>query len=98
MTLTILFLISNMISFDFVINNKITKSFRKSDNSMYGFLNYDKDYLSKNDLQTGLFRSVIFFISRKERYYLFAPAKSISYHYFNEMFHFNKKAFKYLVL
>ena len=83
-------LISNMISFDFVINNKITKSFRKSDNSMYGFLNYDKDYLSKNDLQTGLFRSVIF--SYPERKILsFCPAKSISYHYFNEMFPFLTK-------
>ena len=62
-------------------NNKITKSFRKSDNSMYGFLNYDKDYLSKNDLQTGLFRSVIF--SYPERKVLsFCPAKSISYQYF----------------
>lgn len=78
-------LISNMISFDYVINNKITKSFRKSDNSMYGFLNYDKDYLSKNDLQTGLFRSVIF--SYPERKVLsFCPAKSISYQYFKEVF------------
>ncbi len=78
-------LISNMISFDYVINNKITKSFRKSDNNMYGFLNYDKDYLSINDLQTGLFRSVIF--SYPERKILsFCPAKSISYIYFKEMF------------
>lgn len=78
-------LISNMISFDHIINNKISKTFRKSDNIMYGFLNYDKDYLSKDDMQTGLFRSVIF--SYPERKVIsFCPAKSISYQYFKEIF------------
>ena len=62
-------LISNMVSFDHVINNKITKSFQKSENIMYGFLNYDKNYLSMNDLQTGVFKSVIFSINIRWRYY-----------------------------
>ena len=78
-------LISNMISFDHVINNKITKSFQKSENIMYGFLNYDNDYLSIDDLQTGVFKSVLF--SYPQRTVLsFCPAKSISYHYFREIF------------
>ena len=78
-------LISNMISFDHVINNKITKSFQKSENIMYGFLNYDNDYLSVDDLQTGVFKSVLF--SYPQRTVLsFCPAKSISYHYFREIF------------
>jgi hypothetical protein len=78
-------LISNMVSFDHVINNKITKSFQKSENIMYGFLNYDKNYLSMNDLQTGVFKSVIF--SYPQRKILsFCPAKSISYQYFREIF------------
>ena len=62
-------MISNMISFDHIINNKISKVFRKYGNNMYGFLNYDKDYLSLNDTQTGLYRSIIF--SYPERKVLF---------------------------
>tara|TARA_B100000424_G_scaffold104122_1_gene78414 strand:- start:8201 stop:9370 length:1170 start_codon:yes stop_codon:yes gene_type:complete len=78
-------MISNMISFDHIINNKISKVFRKYGNNMYGFLNYDKDYLSLNDTQTGLYRSIIF--SYPERKVLsFCPSKSITYSYFKILF------------
>ena len=42
-------MISNMISFDHIINKKISIVFRKYGNNMYGFLNYDEDYLSLNE-------------------------------------------------
>tara|TARA_Y100000816_G_scaffold172550_1_gene124025 strand:- start:3885 stop:5042 length:1158 start_codon:yes stop_codon:yes gene_type:complete len=78
-------MISNMISFDHIINNKIFKVFRKYCNNMYGFLNYDENYLSLNDTQTGLYRSIIF--SYPERKILsFCPSKSISYSYYRTLF------------
>tara|TARA_Y100000992_G_C21274369_1_gene499024 strand:- start:2874 stop:4031 length:1158 start_codon:yes stop_codon:yes gene_type:complete len=78
-------MISNMISFDHIINNKISKVFRKYCNNMYGFLNYDENYLSLNDTQTGLYRSIIF--SYPERKILsFCPSKSISYSYYRTLF------------
>lgn len=78
-------MISNMISFDHIINNKISKVFRKYYNNMYGFLNYDESYLSLNDTQTGLYRSIIF--SYPERKILsFCPSKSISYSYYRTLF------------
>ena len=78
-------MISNMISFDHIINNKISKIFRKYDNTMYGFLNYDKNYLSLNDTHTGLYRSIVF--SYPERKILsYCPSKSISYSYYKTLF------------
>ena len=78
-------MISNMISFDHIMNNKISKVFRKHGNNMYGFLNYDENYLSINDTQTGLYRSIIF--SYPERKVLsFCPSKSITYSYYKVLF------------
>ena len=78
-------MISNMISFDHITNNKVSKIFRKYDNNMYGFINYDKNYLSLNDTHTGIYRSIVF--SYPERKVLsYCPSKSISYSYYKSLF------------
>jgi hypothetical protein len=77
--------ISNMMSMNSCPKNKVNICLQTSEEHVYSIVNYDKQYVHKDDLYMGLYRSVIFsFPSKKLLSY--SPSKSISYSYFKTLF------------
>lgn len=74
-------LISNMMSVDFCPRDKLQLGFRRTELQMYSTLNYDKNYVCKDDLYLGLYRSVIFSFPNK-KLLSYTPSKAISFEQF----------------
>lgn len=74
-------LISNMMSIDFCPRDKLKLGFQRTKSQMYSILNYDKNYVCKDDLYIGMYRSVIFSFPNK-KLLSYTPSKSISFNRF----------------
>ena len=74
-------LISNMMSIDFCPRDKLKLGFQRTKSQMYSILNYDKNYVCKDDLYVGMYRSVIFSFPNK-KLLSYTPSKSISFNRF----------------
>ena len=78
-------IISNMMSMNSCPKNKVNICLQRAEEQIYSIVNYDRQYVNKDDLYLGLYRSVIFsFPSKKLLSY--SPSKAISYSYFKTLF------------
>ena len=74
-------LISNMMSIDFCPRDKLQLGFQRTKSQMYSVLNYDKNYVCKDDLYVGMYRSVVFSFPNK-KLLSYTPSKSLSFNRF----------------